>query len=149
MHRKIVSSWIITKSNLFSYKTLIFKHIECKKVQNTKLEPTKSCTATLQIYVDPTALHPSWASCTLLSWSMRGFGSIQSLHSFKIKSLKNLHNLFIASTQLLHCCIRMVLNLKISKSLKKLRGLKVHKIEIFFGFAFEICILSLLVMWKY
>ncbi len=28
-------------------------------------------------------------------------------------------------------------------------GLKVHKIEIFFGFDFEICIISLLVMWKY
>jgi hypothetical protein len=27
--------------------------------------------------------------------------------------------------------------------------LKVHKIEIFFGFDFEICIISLLVMWKY
>jgi len=27
--------------------------------------------------------------------------------------------------------------------------LKVHKIEIFFGFNFEICIISLLVMWKY
>ncbi len=27
--------------------------------------------------------------------------------------------------------------------------LKVHKIEIFFGFDFEICINSLLVMWKY
>ncbi len=26
--------------------------------------------------------------------------------------------------------------------------LKVHKIEIFFGFDFEICIISLLVMWK-
>ncbi len=30
-----------------------------------------------------------------------------------------------------------------------LYGLKVHKIEIFFGFDFEICIISLLVMWKY
>ncbi len=28
-------------------------------------------------------------------------------------------------------------------------NLKVHKIEIFFGFDFEICIISLLVMWKY
>ncbi len=28
-------------------------------------------------------------------------------------------------------------------------GLKVHKIEIFFGFEFEICIISLLVMSKY
>ncbi len=28
-------------------------------------------------------------------------------------------------------------------------GLKVHKIEIFFGFDFEICIISLLVMSKY
>jgi hypothetical protein len=27
--------------------------------------------------------------------------------------------------------------------------LKVHKTEIFFGFDFEICIISLLVMWKY
>ncbi len=27
--------------------------------------------------------------------------------------------------------------------------LKVHKIKIFFGFDFEICIISLLVMWKY
>ncbi len=27
--------------------------------------------------------------------------------------------------------------------------LKVHKIEIFFGFDFEICIISLIVMWKY
>ncbi len=26
--------------------------------------------------------------------------------------------------------------------------LKVHKIEIFFGFDFEICIISLIVMWK-
>ncbi len=30
-----------------------------------------------------------------------------------------------------------------------LRGLKVHQIEIFFGFDFEICIISLLVMSKY
>jgi len=30
-----------------------------------------------------------------------------------------------------------------------LKSLKVHKIEIFFGFYFEICIISLLVMWKY
>ncbi len=29
------------------------------------------------------------------------------------------------------------------------RNLKVHKIEIFFGFDFEICIISLLVMSKY
>ncbi len=28
-------------------------------------------------------------------------------------------------------------------------ALKVHKIEIFFGFDFEICIITLLVMWKY
>ncbi len=28
-------------------------------------------------------------------------------------------------------------------------SLKVHKIEIFYGFDFEICIISLLVMWKY
>jgi hypothetical protein len=28
-------------------------------------------------------------------------------------------------------------------------NLKVHKIEIFFGFDFEICIITLLVMWKY
>ncbi len=27
--------------------------------------------------------------------------------------------------------------------------LRVHKIEIFFGFDFEICIDSLIVMWKY
>ena len=27
--------------------------------------------------------------------------------------------------------------------------LKVHRIEIFFGFDFEICIISLIVMWKY
>jgi hypothetical protein len=33
---------------------------------------------------------------------------------------------------------------------KNQRGsLKVHKIEIFFGFDFEICIISLLDMWKY
>jgi hypothetical protein len=31
----------------------------------------------------------------------------------------------------------------------KLMMLKVHKIEIFFGFDFEICIISLLVMSKY
>jgi hypothetical protein len=30
--------------------------------------------------------------------------------------------------------------------IKKVTGLKVHKIEIFFGFDFEICIISLLVM---
>ncbi len=32
---------------------------------------------------------------------------------------------------------------------KFLHSLKVHKIEIFFGFDFEICIISLLVMSKY
>ncbi len=32
---------------------------------------------------------------------------------------------------------------------KQKEALKVHKIEIFFGFDFEICIISLLVMWKY
>jgi hypothetical protein len=31
----------------------------------------------------------------------------------------------------------------------KAQGLKVHKIEIFFGFDFEICIISLFVMSKY
>ncbi len=34
-------------------------------------------------------------------------------------------------------------------SLSEKAGLKVHKIEIFFGFDFEICIISLLVMSKY
>jgi hypothetical protein len=32
---------------------------------------------------------------------------------------------------------------------QRLCHLKVHKIEIFFGFDFEIYIISLLVMWKY
>ncbi len=35
------------------------------------------------------------------------------------------------------------------KIVLKIYGLKVHKIEIFFGFDLEICIISLLVMSKY
>ena len=31
----------VAKTNFLSYKTLIFKHIECKKVQNSKSELTK------------------------------------------------------------------------------------------------------------
>jgi hypothetical protein len=42
-------------------------------------------------------------------------------------------------TELCKCCLYRV----------KLSLLKVHKIEIFFGFDFEICIISLLVMSKY
>jgi hypothetical protein len=40
---------------------------------------------------------------------------------------------------------------KVSMHIRKMRGkyLKVHKIEIFFGFDFEICIISLIVMSKY
>jgi hypothetical protein len=36
MREKILSSWIMAK-----LQTLIFKHIGCKKVQNSKSEPTK------------------------------------------------------------------------------------------------------------
>ncbi len=40
-------------------------------------------------------------------------------------------------------------NMPILGCVKVSLGLKVHKIEIFFGFNFEICIISLLVMSKY
>ncbi len=43
-----------------------------------------------------------------------------------------------------HCII-----IETSSIFKATRTLKVHKIEIFFGFDFEICIISLLVMSKY
>ncbi len=45
-------------------------------------------------------------------------------------------------------CTTVLVYLVYSKQLTT-RRLKVHKIEIFFGFDFEICIISLLVMSKY
>ncbi len=48
--------------------------------------------------------------------------------------------------RMLSVCIR---NLRLCSAYILLRFLKVHKIEIFFGFDFEICNISLLVMSKY
>ncbi len=51
--------------------------------------------------------------------------------------------------------IKNIITVMINRALSKAHStftqnvLKVHKIEIFFGFDFEICIISLLVMWKY
>ncbi len=48
------------------------------------------------------------------------------------------------------CGLAEVLNPQITNKTANLTSyLKVHKIEIFFGFDFEICIISLLVMSKY
>jgi hypothetical protein len=45
---------------------------------------------------------------------------------------------------------KLILELTLRKGEDKINcSLKVHKIEIFFGFDFEICIISLLVMSKY
>jgi hypothetical protein len=49
------------------------------------------------------------------------------------------------------CKIGQIISTSDSRIFFRMKGscLKVHKIEIFFGFDFEICIISLLVMSKY
>jgi hypothetical protein len=47
------------------------------------------------------------------------------------------------------CSMGLIIQDKDDNFLRTYTYLKVHKIEIFFGFDFEICIISLLVMSKY
>ncbi len=45
MRGKIVSTCLMAKSNFLSYKTLIYKHIECKKykIQNRSQQKSHAC----------------------------------------------------------------------------------------------------------
>ncbi len=44
MGGNIASSWIMAKSKYFSFKTLIFKHIECKNSKEFKIGAKKMLT---------------------------------------------------------------------------------------------------------
>ncbi len=60
MRWKIESSWIMAKRIFLSYKTLIFKHIQYKKVQKSKSEPQKFSRLCRFKFVSRVEKIPSW-----------------------------------------------------------------------------------------